>query len=93
MSTESSTGNGSPTKPGTHRVEALSGKQRGRRAEVSAEKPDVVGPLLPPSQVPGRPPAAVVLDGSPVVVVPDLHAENAAFRANCEQERISHTSQ
>lgn len=69
-------------------MESLTSEERGSRAEVSVVKLDVVGPLLPSPQAPRRPPAAVVPHGSPVVVLPDLHTQHAAFRANCEKEKL-----
>lgn len=69
-------------KPDTDRIESLTSKERGSRAEVSVVKLDIVGPFLPSTQTPWRPPTLIVQHCSPVVVLSDLHTQHSAFRAH-----------
>lgn len=75
----------------TDRIKSLTRKEWGCCTEVSVMELNVVRPLLPSAYAPRPPPAAVVQYRSFVVVLPDLHTYDAAFRANWELYQHTHT--
>ena len=74
-------------------MESPSSQERRGRAEVSVVKLDVVGPLLAPSQIPRSPPVVVVNGSSLEVVLPDVHAQHTALRANWENHKHAMNTQ
>lgn len=68
-------------------MESLTSKERGRGEEVGVVELNVIGPLLPSPLAPCCPPALVVQHGSLEVVLPDLHTQHTALRANWEKQK------